>query len=138
MRRRLILCLLAFALAATPALAAEEKKNDDSNGLYVDLAQVGLPIIQNGRLVNYVFTQIRLILNPGANPVQLRNKEPYFRDALVRAAHRTPFVIPGNPNKLDEVALKRTMAAEAAKIAGPRAIASVQVVLQQPKGFVPR
>src|SRR5260221_119629 len=125
MRCRLILPLLAAAALATPVLAAEEKKNDD-NGLYVDLAQTGLPVIQDGRLGNYVFVHVRLNLAPGSNPVQLRTREPFFRDALVRAAHRTPFVIAGEPNKLDEAALKRTMMVEAAKIAGPRAVASVQ------------
>jgi hypothetical protein len=135
MRRRLILPLLAAVALATPVLAAEEKKNDD-NGLYVDLAQTGLPVIQDGRLVNYVFVHVRLNLAPGSNPVQLRTREPFFRDALVRAAHRTPFVIAGEPNKLDEAALKRTMMVEAAKIAGPRAVASVQVVDQAPKRFV--
>jgi hypothetical protein len=137
MRRRLILCLLAAALAG-PAFAADDKKPDDNNGLYVDLAEVGLPVIRNGRLVNYVFVQVRLILSPGSNPVQLRTREPYFRDALVRAAHRTPFTLAGDPNRLDVAALKRAMAAEAAKIAGPRAIASVEVVSQQPKRIVPK
>ncbi|HTK35271.1 MAG TPA: hypothetical protein VL358_08315 [Caulobacteraceae bacterium] len=137
MRRRLILPLLAAAVLATPVHAAEEKKNDE-NGLYVDLAQTGLPVIQNGRLVNYVFVHVRLNLTPGSNPVQLRTREPFFRDALVRAAHRTPFVVAGEPNKLDEAALKRVMMVEAAKIAGPRAIASVLVVDQAPKRFIPK
>ena len=136
MRRRLILLALAAALS-TPALAAEEKK-DDANGQYVDLAQVGLPVVLDGRLVNYVFAQVRLNLRPGANPVQLRTKEPYFRDALVRAAHRAPFVVAGDPNKLDAGALQRTMLAEAAKIAGPGVVISVQLVSQQPKQFVRR
>ena len=140
MRRRLILSLIAAALALAPAAFAAEaaKKADDSGGLYMDLSTVGLPVIQNGRLVNYVFTQIRLILQPGSNPVALRAKEPYFRDALVRAAHRAPFVVAGDPNKLDAGALQRTMLAEAAKIAGPGVVISVQLVSQQPKQFVRR
>jgi hypothetical protein len=93
-------------------------------------------VIQDGRLVNYVFVHVRLNLAPGSNPVQLRTREPFFRDALVRAAHRTPFAVPGEPNKLDEAALKRTMMIEAAKIVGPRAVASVQVVDQAPKRFI--
>ena len=95
-------------------------------------------MVLDGRLVNYVFAQVRLNLRPGANPVQLRTKEPYFRDALVRAAHRAPFVVAGDPNKLDAGALQRTMLAEAAKIAGPGVVISVQLVSQQPKQFVRR
>jgi hypothetical protein len=137
---RLALVLAVGSALAAPAFAAEEKAKDkkDDNGLYVDLAQAGLSVVQNGRLVNYVFAQVRLILAPGANPVQLRAKEPYFRDALVHAAFRTPFTIPGDPNKLDEAALKRALRAEAAKIAGPRAIASIVVVNQAPKKIMPK
>ena len=146
MRRRLILLSLAAALvgwtivpaSAPPAFATEEKKPEDTGGQYVDLAQVGLPVIIDGRLVNYVFAQVRLNLRPGANVVQLRTKEPYFRDALVRAAHRTPFTVPGEPNKLNEAALKQAMTVEAARIAGPNALASVQVIQQQARKNVPK
>lgn len=132
MRRRLILSLACLVLAG-PASAAEHGKAAEAasaNGLYVDIAPVGLPVIVGGRLVNYVFATVRLVLAPGANVITLRAKEPYFRDALVRAAHRTPFVLPGDLTKLDEAALRRALMAEAARIAGPRAIASVQVTSQ--------
>lgn len=133
MRRRMILSLALVAATAGSALAAEEKAADVTAGLYLDLAQVALPIVVGGRLFNYVFVQVRLNLAPGTNSAALRAKEPYFRDALVRAAHRTPFVLPGDGNRIDEAALKRALMVEAARIAGPRAVASVQVMSQTPK-----
>ena len=51
-----------------------------------------MPIVVDGQLVNYVFVYVRLNLTSGANATRLREKEPFFRDALVRAGHRTPFV----------------------------------------------
>jgi hypothetical protein len=135
MHRRLILGFLAAALAG-PALASSAKKKEeegDDNGLFVDMAQVGLPVVQDRRLVNYVFVQIRILLARGANPVSLRTKEPYFRDALVRAAYRTPFSVPGDVTKLDEAKIRIAMTAEARRIAGARAIAGVQVVSQTPQ-----
>ena len=137
MRRRLILSALIVALAA-PALAAEDKKPADGDGMYVDLAQVGLPIVRDGRLVNFVFAQVRVNLRPGANPGALRAKEPFFRDALVRAGYRTPFVLPADSNRIDEAAVRRVMGVEAARIAGAGSIASIQVVNQQPKRYVPK
>jgi hypothetical protein len=136
MSRRLILGLAVAALAGRALAAAhgekaEEKESGD--GLYVDISPVGLPIIWKGRLLNYVFTSVRLNLVGNANVVGLRTKEPYFRDALVRAAHRTPFTVPTDFTKIDEAALKRVMAAEAARIVGPRAVANVQVTSQTPK-----
>jgi hypothetical protein len=51
----------------------------------------------------------------------------------VRAAHRTPFTVPTDFTRLDEPALKRALQAEAVRIAGPRAIAGVQIVSQKPQ-----
>jgi hypothetical protein len=77
MRRRLILSLVVLALAE-PAFAAERGAKDDAqdkaNGLYVDIAQVGLPVVRQGRLINYVFVSARLLLPPSANVVALRAK----------------------------------------------------------------
>jgi hypothetical protein len=127
--------LIAFLLLAAPALAAEHggEKKPEAGGQYVDLSVVALPVIWKGRLVNYVFVGVRLNVNKGVDAMTLREKEPYFRDALVRGAHRTPFTDPASFTKLDEVALKRLMMAEAARIAGPRAIASVQVLSALPQ-----
>jgi hypothetical protein len=130
MRRRLILALAALALAG-PALASEEKKEPVHR--YVDLATVGLPIVWQGRLVNYVFASVRVNLTPAADPIALTAKEPVFRDALIRAAHRTPFTVASDFTRIDEAALRRAMTAEAGRIAGAKAIAGVQVLKQTPK-----
>ncbi|OYX30235.1 MAG: hypothetical protein B7Y99_11985 [Caulobacterales bacterium 32-69-10] len=139
MRRRLILAFAALAIA-TPSLAAEHGKKEDAEATStdqdIDIAIVGLPVIIQGRLVNYVFTSVKLILAPGANLSAIRTKEPYFRDALVRAAHRTPFTLGTDPNKIDEVALRRVMLAEARRIAGAKNIVAVKVMNQQPKSRV--
>jgi len=118
----------ALALAAAPAGAA-----DAPVGQYVEVQPVGLPIVVRGQLVNYVFVYVRLNLAPGADAVRLRDKEPYFRDALVRSAHRTPFVVPGDLNRIDEARLSATMMREAAAIVGPRAVRSVVVTSQAPQ-----
>ncbi len=134
MRRRPILLLAAAALAAAPALAAEGQPTKDSN--FFDMAEVGLPVVIDGRLVNYVFVQVRLMLVPGVDRARLQAKEPYLRDALVRAAHRTPFTVARDPNRLDEAALRRMVAAEAVQLWGARTVTSVEVVKQQPQKLV--
>src|SRR5436190_17401490 len=111
-----LLVALALALFATPALAAEGKKEE--GGQNVTLSPVALPIVVDGRLVNYVFVTLRLDLAPLANTSKLREKEPYFRDAIVRAAHRTPFTLPSDLTRIDEVRLKAAMLREATAIAG--------------------
>jgi hypothetical protein len=87
----------------------------------------------NGQLVNYVFVYVRINLTGGADVIRLRAKEPFFRDALVRDAHRTPFLVPGDWQKVDAARLSAALSRDAAAIAGPGAIASVVVTSQTPQ-----
>jgi hypothetical protein len=131
-RRALIAA--AFALAATTAQASEPKKEGKGDvGQYVDLQPVALPIVNKGLLVNYVFVYVRINLTGGANAARLREKEPFFRDALVRAGHRTPFTNPADLSQVDTPRLTAALAREAAAIAGPGQIRSVVVTSQAPR-----
>jgi len=132
MRRRQILAALPFALAASAAMASEAPPKGPT-GQYVDLSPVALPIVVNGQLVNYVFVQIRINLSASADSTKIRAKEPWFRDALIRAAHRTPFTLATNYMTVDEVRLKAVLMREAVAISGTRDIASVTLVSQTSK-----
>jgi hypothetical protein len=127
-----LICLtLASSLWATSGMAAEAKKDDKDKkpeGNYVSISPVALPILEGGQIINYVFVTVRLNLKPSANLSALRDKEPYFRDALVHTAWRQPFNDPTSYAKIDVGALKTRMMAEATRIAGPGAIASVELV----------
>lgn len=127
--------LLAAALlmAAGPAQAAAGKESKTDVGQYVDLLPVGLPIVHEGRLVNYVFVYVRINLTSMANAARLREKEPHFRDALVRAGHRTPFTLASDFNKIDAGKLSATLQREAVAIAGSGQVKSVVVTAQQPR-----
>ena len=135
MFRRALLAVPILLLAPAPAQAAgggkEEKKGDV--GQYVDLQPVGLPIVVKGELVNYVFVYVRLNLTSAANASKLREREPYFRDALVRAGHRTPFTVANDWSKIDTTRLTATLQREAVAIAGPGQIRSVVVTSQAPR-----
>lgn len=134
MRRRQILAALPVALAAGAAHASgggEGKK--EPIGQYVDLAPVALPIVVGGKLINYVFVQVRINLSKSADVPKLREKEPWFRDALVRAAHRTPFTKASDYTVVDEARLKAAMMREAVAIVGARYVASVAINSQTPK-----
>jgi hypothetical protein len=140
MRRRRFLALpLMLALAAGPALAGEGGEGGQKQvGQYVDMRPVGLPIIEDGQLLNYVFVNIRLNLNPRADVSRWRAKEPYFRDALVRMSHKTSFGAAGNPDAIDPKRLTAALSAAAAQITGPGVIQSVVVSSQTPSRHVRR
>ncbi|MFN3228526.1 MAG: hypothetical protein ACK41P_01590 [Asticcacaulis sp.] len=130
----LMLGLSALMLTSAPVAHAGggggEKKAEDA---FVKLAPMALPVVQNGRVVNYVFVSIKVMLAPTADSTKLREKEPYFRDALVRAGHRTPFSIPGDDYKLDETKIKAVLTAEGNRIAGAKVVSGVQIESQTPK-----
>lgn len=133
-RRTLIVAVIAAF--ASSASAAEEKKAGEGKGdvgQYVDIQPVGLPIVHQGQLVNYIFVSVRINLTSSANAAKLREKEPYFRDALVRAGHRTPFTDPKNLSEVNVPMLTATMAKEATRIAGPGQVLSVAVTQQAPR-----
>ena len=130
-----VLAACAGLAVVGPSAAAEAPKPVVAR---VDLEKTGLPIVWRGRLVNYVFVAVRLQLAPGRDGQALGAKEPYFRDALVRLGHRTPFVDPADLSRVDVGALVAAFAPVAARIAGPGAVRSVEVVSQQPRRRLPR
>lgn len=131
-RRALIAA--AFTCAAAGAPAADSKAEEKGDvGQYVDLQPVGLPIVSKGQLVNYVFVYVRINLTSGASAAKLREKEPFFRDALVRAGHRTPFTHPTDFAQVDGPRLTATLARDAAAIVGPGQIRSVVITSQAPR-----
>lgn len=138
MSKRLLILLAAAALCgscAAPLAARAGEEKSKEVGQYVDLQPVAMPIVVDGRLVNYVFVYARVNLKAGADIIRLRDKEPMFRDALVRAGHRTPFVLPNDWQKVDEAKLIAALTRDANAIA-PGAIASVTITQQSPKTHV--
>ena len=131
MLKRLLILVAPLALLAGSVQAEEKPKT--AVGQYVDLQPVALPIVVDGRLVNYVFVYVRVNLTGGADVTKIRTKEPFFRDALVREGHRTPFIVPGDWEKVDEAKLSAVMTRDAAAIAGPGAVSSVIVTSQAPQ-----
>jgi hypothetical protein len=122
MRRRALIASLPLLLVAGAATA------DAPAGQFVDLAPVAMPIVAGGRLVNYVFVYVRINLTSGANLAEWRDREPYFRDALVKLGHRTPFVVPGDYARIDEARLRAALFQAASAITGPGQVASVEIL----------
>jgi hypothetical protein len=136
--RRFVALIAAFVVIglAGPVAAAEPPAAVPDQS--VTLSAVALPLVFDGQIVNYVFVTAKVLLTPRADSIALRDKEPYFRDALVRAGHRTPFVRPGDFNHLDEAKLKAALFREASAIAGPGKIQGVAVLGQTPQHLIAR
>ena len=133
MRRRDLIA----ASAALPVLAAgsEAMAGDRPapSGASISMPGVGLPVIAGGRLRNYIFVSLRMHLGGSATPESMRLKEAYLRDALVRAGHRTPFLVPDDWTRINEAALSASLMRSAAAIAGRGSVVRVEIVSQAPR-----
>ena len=133
MDRRHLLSLMSAGLGmgvAGPALASGDEK---PAAAVVNLQGVGLPVIAGGRIRNYVFVSLRLHLSASAVMETVRAKDAHFRDALVKAAHRTPFTLADDWSQLDATALSRSLMASATRIAGQGKVSRVEVLHQAPR-----
>ena len=136
MRRRDLFALGTLAVAATAAGSASAAGPTSSSGTVapsLNIAGVGVPIIAGGRIRNYVFVTLRLTLGSGQTPEMMRAKEPYYRDALVRQAHRTPFVLADDWTRVDSEAIGAWLMRASASISGPGSISAAEVALQTPR-----
>ena len=137
MRRLTLFAVLSVLACGGPTFAGEKAKEGHGepkpDTQKVDISSVALPVIWRGRLINYIFTQVRVELTPHADPNRLRDKEPYLRDALVRAGHATPLYREWDFVELDTPALKRAFLPEAKRILGPDQVKDLTIVSQTPK-----
>lgn len=119
--------------AAVPSAALASNSESPLAAEPLAIAGVGLPIIAGGRIRNYIFVSLRLHLGRGQTAEQMRAKEPYLRDALTRAAYRTPFTVAGDWNVIDTAALSASLMRSAATLAGRGAVTRVEVFSQVPR-----
>ena len=132
MQRRVLIqagALLTASAVAT-AVGASEKKAEPAAAPFLNLPGMGLPVITEGRVRNYVFIVLKLHLGAGHTVEAVRAKEAYLRDALVRSAHQTPFVLPDTWVALDTAALSASLIRSASALIGRGAVARVEVVSQ--------
>jgi flagellar basal body-associated protein FliL len=123
---RAALFALTILLAAGPAAAAEKQTRPQT----YQIETVALPVIVNGKLLNYVFVSIRLDLMPEANANAVRDKEAFLRDDLVRAGHRTPFTRLDDYTRVDENKVRAELARYAATVIPPGTIKSIVITKQ--------
>jgi len=90
-------------------------------------------VIDRGMVRNYIYLRVRVNLNKGVDAVKAREKEPYLRNALIHAGYRTPFTASDTFLKVDPAKLASTLSAEARTILGQKAVASVEIMSQDPQ-----
>ncbi len=124
---------MSGALGPWGALAAPAPPPAGSS-LY--LSTVGVPILSGGRLVNYVLVRLTLSLRPGTDVSRLSEKEPYFREALVRLGYHLRLNPPNSLNRVDPALVSAKMLPLCQAIAGPDVVTGVEVKYQEPETYL--
>jgi len=130
MDRRHLLAAAALGGLAAPAAAADTQAPAAAP---VDLTVIGLPVISEGRVRNYVFAEVRLHLTPGTDVEAVRRKIPFFREALIRASHLRPFTVADDWNRIDPERLSAAIGHVAPRLVGAGTLSRVEVVSQSPR-----
>ena len=132
-----LILALCVGLCAAPGLAAENNPHSvakTDGGL--NFVPVAVPVIAGGRVRNYIFVTLRVTPANPAGLSALQAKAPFFRDALVRMSHQTPFTMPYDYNKVDEAKIAAAMMGVGAQLLGRGQLKAVQITEQQPKNIV--
>ena len=133
MRRRDLIAAGTLLAAAAGSAAAAPSGDAAPEAATLNLVPLGLPVITEGRLRNYVFDNLRLHLAPGKTAEMVRPYDPFIRDALVKAAHRVDFSARGDWTRLNPRALAAATLAAARVVAGEGVIARVELLNQAPR-----
>lgn len=73
------------------AQAEIEALNPPTDGRYVDMPNLNVPVVHNGELVGYAFVIVRFRMPQSASEWQIRDVSHIMLDKLVKASHIVPF-----------------------------------------------
>ena len=136
--RRLALAAVLSAFAGQALASAPKKKDGEAEpDPTVKIQPFAVPIIENNRLINYIFVNLTLKMAHGVPVTAFADKEPQLRDAIVRAAHRTPFTRVDSYNEVDAAKLQTVVLREAVVLVGKGKVASVEITKQIARKQVP-
>ena len=131
-----LVCLSPISARLTPAaFAAGSKESEREANRSVELNAIVFPVIIDGRLVNYLFINARLIVADGKDTWKFREKKHIIRDALLRATHRKSVHLEGYPGRLDQALAEKLCVEAANDVVGEEAFIGMsfqQVASQKP------
>jgi hypothetical protein len=135
--RRAALAAVLLAVAS-PAFASSAKKKEGKEGEgespapdpIVKMQPFAAPIVENGKLINYIFLNLSLKMAEGVPITVMDGQEPILRDAVIRAAYKTPFNKADSYNEVDAARLKAVVLSQAVALVGKGKVASVEITKQ--------
>src|SRR5262245_24374553 len=135
MAAALLASTLMAGLAAARAedhggAAAKEKGGQpgEDASRSMDAPYLAVPVVRDGRLVNYLFVSLRIQISPRVDLWRTREKAQFLRDALVRASHANSLADPNDNNALNQGLALQVYRQAAIQTLGAEAVAGVTIV----------
>jgi len=125
--------LHVLAPAVAQAKAEKPAEGPTEADLRLDLSGLGLPVLKDGRVMNYVFVRVRINFNPGIARLDIEAGEPLVRDVMVKAAYRSPLNSGTDLMALDPKKLEAQTLGAARAVYGATRVRSVEVRDQKPQ-----
>jgi len=123
-----LLAGLANAAGSSENAKEEESGGEQLSSRSMDAPYLAVPVVREGRLVNYLFVSIRIEISPNVDLWRTRERAHFLRDALVRASHSADLADPANHNALNEARALDVYRAAAVQALGERAVRAVSIV----------
>lgn len=134
MFRALALVLLLAIASPAPALASgphgggAAKSGETESSRAMDVMNLIVPVVREGRLVNYVFINARIQLAAGVDIWKARDKGHFLRDALLKAVHRQSIIDPTRDDAINTPAAQALIANVARQVLGANSVRSVEIM----------
>jgi hypothetical protein len=137
---RLLCLLLSGLLAATPVLAAQDKKADGEKtaarkgapGNNVEMPFLMAPMNDaDGKLSGYAYISSLLVAAGPTAALAVRDKLAFLQDAFVRDVNAASVAPPADPARIDIPAVQTRLLADAKRIMGAAKVTAVLVCTVQ-------
>lgn len=127
--RALVLALMLAVTAPAAAYAQPEApKAEAESARAMDVLNLVVPVVRNGRLVNYLFLNARIQLAQGVDVFRTREKGHFLRDALLKAVHRRSIAAADRDDQIDPAAAQTLITAVARETLGANTVRSVEIL----------
>ncbi len=135
MKRVIAMALIASTLlsglanaSAPPPAKADDGAAAGATARSMDASYLAVPVVRDGRMVNYLFVSVRVEIAAGVDLWQTRERAHFLRDALVRACHGADLSDPQDSNALNEAHAIDVFRAAAVQALGPSAVGAVSII----------
>ncbi|MES1200980.1 MAG: hypothetical protein ABUS57_05980 [Pseudomonadota bacterium] len=131
MKRAIAMALLASTLLAGLAAAQPAEHGGSTpevSSRSMDAPYLAVPVVRDGRLVNYLFVSVRYDISPSVDLWRTRERAQFLRDALVRAVHHIDLSDPNDPNVLNQTRAIQLFRQIGQQVLGENAIRGVSIV----------